>query len=235
LFICKILHIFVERWEIEEMEVSKQNEEIVARLEQAVKVLGKTLTSVSEEYGINYNTLHSWLNGRRSPDIVMLMMHLNINPVWLISGNGEMFLKQNNGGISSNAEFVNQERNEVEVEFIPTPANAGVGYTFLDIPKMVVKDVKKSYKPTFKQLRISGNSMYPSIPDGWHVTFDAAAFPQHGDVVIATANGVLVCKRYFEDDGKKKLVSDNKDAEKYEFNGNDDVIIHGVVIEIFKI
>jgi len=210
-----------------------KNNAIIVRLDQAVKTLGKTITSVSEEYGINYNTLHSWLNGRRSPDIVMLMMHLNINPVWLIGGSGEMFLSKNNGKITSNAEFINSLNNDIEVEYIPVPANAGIGYTF-DVPKTVVKDVKRSYKASYKQLRISGESMVPTIPDQWHITFDAAAEPEHKDLVVATANGVLVCKRYIIENGKKKLISDNKDFEKYDFNGDDDILIHGVVVEISK-
>jgi len=208
---------------------------IAIRLNEAISKLEGNLKDIARRYKVSYSTLTKWTTGIRVPNTDKLEALFGINPQFIKYGTYPIFLSDLKP-LSSNAETIEPSlRDDIEVEFIPIPANVGVGYTFSDMPtKTIVKDVKKSYKKTYKQVRVSGDSMFPSIPDGWFVTFDTNIVPINNDVVVATANGVFVVKRFQIIDGHKSLVSDNLQYEKYNFNGGDDVIIHGVVIEISR-
>jgi hypothetical protein len=223
--------------EFEENDKLKKNFEtlVTERFNTVISMLGGSLSDISLKFKVNYSTLSKWANGSRVPPPRKLRDIFGVNPAFILNGEHPVFLSESNK-LEQNAETIEPSlRDDIEVEFIPIPANYGVGYTFNDMPtKTVVKDVKKSYKKTYKQVRGFGDSMFPAIPDGWYVTFDTSLTPKHNDVVVATANGVLVVKRFQIIDGHKSLVSDNPAYEKYNFNGGDDVIIHGVVIEISK-
>lgn len=218
--------------------------EVTERFLRVLNYLGNNKRAIANKAGIKYRTLYSWYRGDAPPDPTVLSEKLNVNPMYLLFGNEPMFNAEpikiepsipDADEFVANAEFIGDaEVAENEIEFIPVPANAGIGYTFTDSPIFTVKDVKKSYKKTYKQVRITGDSMLPTIPDGWHVTFDTAQHPRNNDLVVATANGIFVVKRLKIMDGHKFLVSDNPQYEKYNFNGNDDVFIHGTVIEISK-
>lgn len=216
-------------------------EMITFRFGQVLTALGGNMTEIAEKYKVKYSTLTKWSYGQRMPNATKLKNIFGVNPDFIEKGIGPMFLeeastsKEEQKQLESNAELVESpKKQDVEIEFISIPLNAGLGYTFSDIPIAIVRDVKATYKSSYKQARVSGDSMYPAIPNGWRVTFDTNLTPTHDDVVVATANGVWVVKRFKIINGQKTLVSDNQQYDKYNFNGGDDVVIHGVVIEISK-
>lgn len=223
------------------MNIVEDKKEKAKRLFKIIANVGLSVAEISRMTRINKNTLYSWRSGHRVPKSDILKQHFNVNPTWYNFGEGDMYLsntKDESQALTSNAEPLpdghHQNTDNIEVEFITAPANAGVGYTFEDVPITVVKDIKATYKKSYKQVKVVGDSMLPTIPNGWRITFDTALAPNHNDIVVATANGVLVVKRFKIINGAKHLVSDNSKFDHCTFNGGDNVIIHGVVIEMSK-
>lgn len=217
-----------------DMKKSKNTDEQHQRLNdlmnELIKMSGLSKKEFAERNEIKDATLNSWMKGTRTIQTRDLQHIFNINPNYIENGELPKLLKPFH---TPNADPVETPKEVVrEIEFITVPANMGLDYTFSDIAETsYVKDVKKSYKPTYKQVRVTGNSMHPSIRNGWRVTFDSNIHPSEDDVVVATVDGILVVKRYKIINGVKTLISVNPDYQHYHFNGGDNVKIHGVVIE----
>ncbi len=64
------------------------------RLERIIDSNSKSLTDFANKYGYNKSTLHNYIKGRDmdSKFIISLKENLNVNPTWLLTGEGEMFL-----------------------------------------------------------------------------------------------------------------------------------------------
>ena len=210
----------------------KSSAEEIERLNRALAVIGGSHTQICKQYGFSINTLRSWLNGSRAINKSTIKDVFAINPEYIVTGKEPMFIE---GIFKTNAAFLDNKSktNELKgVRFLTYVANMGMGFTFNDIQEIYEPDVKKSYKPSYIQVRVSGDSMYPTIKNGWRVTFDTKLEPSDDDLVCATVNGTLVVKRYRKQDNIKTLVSDNPKFESYSFNGGDTVKIHGVIVEI---
>ena len=205
----------------------------IERLNKVLQALGGNKSKICEKYGLNNSTLRSWLANKRTINTFTLKALLGVNPDYIKNGSLPMFVQ--NIGVSNAHPVVAEPREYYGgVEFIMMDANASKkgGLTDFNGSFIVNKDVKRSYKASYKQVRVSGESMEPSIPDGWIVTFDTGLMPDHKDVVVATSTDTLVVKRFKQINGKYYLTSDNPSYEDILIDEN--VTIHGVVIEFFK-
>ena len=204
----------------------------IERLNKVLQALGGNKSKICEKYGLNHSTLRSWLANKRTINTFMLRELLGVNPDYIKHGSNPMFISQI---IKSNAHEVVAEPREYYggIEFWLSAANAGKsGKNDFEGSFIVNHDMKRSYKASYKQVRVTGESMEPSIPDGWIVTFDTGLTPEHKDVVVATSVDSLVVKRFKQINGKYYLTSDNPNYEDILIDEN--VTIHGVVIEFFK-
>lgn len=80
-------------------------------------------------------------------------------------------------------------------------------------------------------LSLDGESMAPTIPNGARLIVDCTRVAKHNDVVIATVNGEMTCKRLFKGRiGEIYLMADNPKHENIYFGDSDEMSIFGVVI-----
>ena len=84
------------------------------RLERIIDSNSKSLTDFANKYGYNKSTLHNYIKGRDmdSKFIISLKENLNVNPTWLLTGEGEMFL---NPPLSPFAKGGNRNKPDFEV------------------------------------------------------------------------------------------------------------------------
>jgi len=68
------------------------------RIEQLIDALGITQTCFASDIGVNTATLSHIMSGRNKPSLELVLKilnkHKNINPDWLLTGNGEMYRSQ---------------------------------------------------------------------------------------------------------------------------------------------
>ncbi|MBS4000768.1 MAG: LexA family transcriptional regulator [Desulfobulbaceae bacterium] len=184
--------------------------------------------------------LSRWLNGVSTPTLEKLasLEKLGYNIKWLLYGEGDMQLQpelkqstQEPSNVVSEPQVVYPKRTNIEL--LPVPANAGKGYDFE--PSAFTYEVPSAFSlERYKAIRISGDSMHPTIPNESIVIFDThLTEPTHNRIVIAIVDGVLYCKRvHIDADNARHLVSDNKDYETIKVNGFHNTKILGTAIEV---
>jgi DNA polymerase V len=78
-------------------------------------------------------------------------------------------------------------------------------------------------------VRVEGDSMSGEIhPGGWLIV-DRSLEPRHTDVVIACIDGEMTVKRLMVKEDNRLLVAENPDYPVIELNGDEELIIWGVV------
>lgn len=87
------------------------------RLELVVKHYNKNLTRFCSEHGFSKSTVSNYVRGRKmdSEFIETLYHKLKVNPTWLLTGEGEMFINSgsNSQTHGSNSPIVNGDGNLV--------------------------------------------------------------------------------------------------------------------------
>lgn len=78
-------------------------------------------------------------------------------------------------------------------------------------------------------VRVEGDSMTGEIHSGDRLIVDRSLEPKHRDVVIACVGGEMTVKRLIIEDGRQFLVADNPDYPAVELNGDEELIVWGVV------
>lgn len=172
-----------------------------------------------------------------SPDKQARLTEMGLNVDWYLYGNGDMLLSdpqqaEQNATLTDIKQLNHKVQNKRNmIELLLNPANAGCGYTFDESPFFA--EVTTQYtEERYKAVRISGDSMESTIPDGSVAVFDTSRIvPINTNVVIAVVNGVLYCKQYIEKGGKKYLYSYNPKYEPIEINGFNESLILGVVVQ----
>lgn len=78
-------------------------------------------------------------------------------------------------------------------------------------------------------VRVEGDSMSGEIHSGDRLIVDRSLEPKHRDVVIACVGGEMTVKRLIIEDGRQFLIADNPDYPAVELNGDEELILWGVV------
>lgn len=137
------------------------------------------------------------------------------------------------------SDSTNKLINMGEIIFIdtyPQPVSAGKGNIYIDdnpVPKLYPATPTSS-KADYCA-RISGDSMYPDYLDGDFVYVDKTKELNNDDIGIFFYDGEAYCKKYYEDNDIKKLISLNLDQERYNpiVIENDTFEVQGKVIGRF--
>ena len=200
---------------------------------------------IAEKLGINYNTIKTWSNRGKIPleKILNRLQNETINIDWLLTGRGEMFLKDEKTPIS-----LIPKEDSIPINYYPEVyAAAGYGAINTNLQKETIY-IPKSFLiqvlnilPTYPLdiIKVIGDSMEPYIQDGETVIVERNPNPKNGDIVIANINGEVYIKRIEKDPFGKwiKLISDNPAYETFKIEGENlqKVTITGIVKAKIKI
>lgn len=124
----------------------------------------------------------------------------------------------------------------ISIDTYPQPVSAGKGNIYIDD-----NPVSQLYPATPVSskadycARISGDSMYPNYLGGDFVYVDKTKELNNDDIGIFFYDGEAYCKKYYEDNDIKKLISLNPDQERYSpiVIENDTFEVQGKVIGRF--
>jgi len=216
----------------------------------------KTKLSVEKfavEIDLADSTYHNYEIGKSDTPATVLTKivdKFNVNPYYLLSGEGNVFLNEEDFIALYNSEFehILNEVPEINVspeELVPLnilsiKASAGSGHLNLDIfinGKYLIqqKDIFPYNPENISILQISGDSMRPTLFDGDFVMCAIGTIGNDG-VYILNVNGELRVKRLqFQLNGDVRVISDNPVYEPEFFKrdgaGDDYVKIVGRVIK----
>jgi len=161
-------------------------------------------------------------------EITVLSKEFNINPQWLLTGEGEMY--NNKGGLN----ITEKLENAIEINYLPD-IYAAAGYEAVNGDYPVVEKMQCSLEFVASILNIKnpyngvdiikviGDSMEPFIHNGEVVVVERTHNAQNGDIVIANINGNVYVKRLEKDPFGKwiKLISENPEYETIKIEGEE--------------
>jgi repressor LexA len=197
----------------------------IERIFQILKSKGITVASFERELDLSNGYLARTRS--RNADIGEILLRKildkfpDIEPVWLISGMGEMY-REGFFEKKSSIRIPTEKVGSRKLKAIPLiPIEALAGSTPGD--QSVLEAECELYEiPEFKSadflIRLSGDSMFPTYKSGDLIACQRitdASFIQWGRVFVLDTTQGAICKRVFEgpDSDSLKIVSEN--AEKY--------------------
>ena len=231
------------------------------RIREFRKLKGLTVQEFAKLIGISQGSLSDIENEKTKPSadtISSLVRNTDINPTWLLTGEGPMF-RENLSETPSGSE--NEEFYSVDY-YKDLPLSAGSGtFTFEEVQPVSVllpRSFLEEYfhlkthpgKGEFRLFPVHGNSMEPTIPSGSYVLvrrfeYEGLPRPKEGEIYALIYNAEFYLKRVcirFLPDGRIfwKLFSDNPDYPPIEFEtsselGNEVTVIGRVLGYLKKI
>jgi DNA polymerase V len=105
----------------------------------------------------------------------------------------------------------------------PSPADDYVESN-IDLNEWLIRNRLATYI-----VRVEGDSMSGEIHSGDRLIVDRSLEPKHRDVVVACVGGEMTVKRLLIKDGRRLLAADNPDYAAVELNGDEELIVWGVV------
>ncbi len=196
------------------------------------KKKGLTVKQLAEIIGISQGSLSDIENEKTKPSaktITSLVRNTDINPTWLLTGQGEMFKKpvKELPIEPMTAQEILQKFPEVKpVKAVPV-INIQVPAGFPELPLSQEQIIDYLYLPDIPKgsiaIKVKGNSMEPTIEDGEYVVFlpinKLMESIKSGDIIIVRNEwNELILKRYREKNGKIYLTSDNPKYPTIEVN-----------------
>lgn len=141
----------------------------------------------------------------------------HINPWWLLTGKGQMLLKENNLVISND--------NNYNIDLLSVRAGAGEGIYNYVIETVDTLSLDKSFFRTpintskVKGIQVDGDSMEPTLRDGDYVLIDEnITFGVNGIYAIQLGGQILIKRLQFKMDGTVLIISDNSKYQSETFN-----------------
>ncbi len=211
--------------------MTKQKNHITDRIKDIVKYLGISYRKFEKSIEASNNSIQTAI--KRKSDIKaktlnkILQVYPEINPMWLLTGEGEML---RSGADERPASMVPAPEGK-GIPFVDTTAIAGFGNHAFAIDQ---KDIKEYYHiPAWKNNRVDfiievyGDSMEPEIKAGDIVgatILRESNFIQYGKPhIIATREQGILVKRIFPGTTENTLLmrSDNKDYKDFEVPKDD--------------
>lgn len=185
------------------------------RLKEARARLGLTQKDVAEQVGVSARGYQGYEDGRNIPggDAIAGLVRLGINANWLLTGKGGMF----------NADQAPQETTLSDYIALPLHNDAPAMYRdgaivgddeaddSLMFRKGWVKHDLQMQPEDLALIRVSGDSMYPTLRDGDVILVNQSPSQQDTDgICVMRVNGVLLVKRLqFLPGGQISVISDN--------------------------
>jgi transcriptional regulator with XRE-family HTH domain len=211
-------------------ETAERN--VGSRLRQARKQLGLSQTEMAEAIGVTQSSVAAYETGRRDPPkpVLLALEHeLGVNHRWVLTGSGQRL-----GSARPERPVIVAEPRELEglrrlegrdsyyaVPYLRDPAAAGSGLIMDEqvAGYCVIHRRVAPHPERLRCVRISGDSMAPTLTDGSIVAVDIAPVPLRnleGRIVCCrTAEGSVVIKRLRVRDRFALLFSDNEDQQTF--------------------
>jgi phage repressor protein C with HTH and peptisase S24 domain len=201
------------------MKSVKDGLEIRDRLETLLKTLGLKPLEFAQKTGVPKSTVYNILNGASTPSTATLNLiskTFNINPEWLKTGKGEMFLKNEEEDIFNHPSIE-------QIIYFPVVAKVGAGFPqdnnqievieYIPLPASMNLDKNKHFI-----VKVHGDSMEPTLQDGDYVISkyyfnDTTDIPNKKIVIVRDDNGELYVKRLLKGKNGIVFISDNPDYE----------------------
>jgi len=205
--------------------------DIKDRLRTLIDLLGLNLKDFSKKTGMAYPTLLHYLDGARRPttsNLQKIAIHTDCDLNWLLTGEGEPFVKPPEGIKSEDFVFV---------PVVSGKISAGKGLvpdTTIELKLAFRHDwIKRHGDPRKMSLiRVSGDSMEPTLYSGDIVLVDHNRnyIDPQGSIYAITVDDVIMIKRLQSvyPSRKIRIISDNPRYEAFELNP-DQVIINGKI------
>ncbi len=202
------------------------------RLRRARKDLGLNQSEMAEAVGVTQSTVAAYEANRREPPLPFLLAlehRFQLNHQWVQDGTGEPFTgvrPEKPVILTSEEELADLRRLEgvdqyYAVPYLRDPAAAGAGLIMEEqVEGYCIIHRRVAPRPqTLRCVRISGDSMAPTLTDGSIVAVDTTPIPLRGlegKIVCAhTGEGTVVIKRLRLRDHYLLLWSDNADHIRY--------------------
>ncbi len=189
------------------------------RLKKAREYARLSQEALAKKLKIGKRTLIDYEKGVSEPKVSIvrnIAEICNVNPTWLLTGEGEMFRKRQDSVEFVPAVAVPIISAQVPAGFPAMPPEDDYIEDYLYIPGVP----KNSYA-----VKVRGNSMYPTIKDGEYVIFVPCVELKNGDVVIVRDEwNEVMLKRYRVKDGEVFLTSDNPEYPTVKPNGDYKII-----------
>jgi phage repressor protein C with HTH and peptisase S24 domain len=192
------------------------------RIKEARNHKGFSQELLSEKIGVSKRTLINYEQNDKEPTastILNIAKYCTISEWWLLTGKGEMLLKENNL-VASN--------NNYNIDLLNVRAGAGEGIYNYVIETIDTISLDKSFFRTpintskVKGIQVDGDSMEPTLKDGDYVLIDENInFGTNGIYAIQYGGQILIKRLQFKIDGTILILSDNDKYEKETFNPNE--------------
>lgn len=212
--------------------IERGRESAGARLRRARKELGISQAEMAGRVGLAQNSIAVYESGTRTPPLPVLLAlehELLINHQWILDGTGEPFLGSKSYGpvlVTTEADLDRIDHLEgrdkyYAIPYLRDPAAAGAGLVMEDQVSgyCVIHERVAPHPEQLRCVRISGDSMAPTLTDGSIVAVDVSITDLRlveGKIVCArTAEGEVVIKRLRLHGRHVLLYSENADQEKH--------------------
>lgn len=201
--------------------------QIYQRFKQIRKALNMTQTAFGEKIGKTMRSVQEYERGTRNiTDGVLLNLQetFNVNPNWLRTGTGSMFLEE-----KSNVKIEPVSNQYVEIKEYPTvKASAGYGC-------MINEEISKPYyvhaslvsnKECEMIISVTGNSMSPILEENDKILitsdYESISKPKINKIYVIHTDNAIYVKRYKQKKGNEYIFSsDNKEYGDIKLNIHD--------------
>ena len=222
------------------MSIGKMQNSVQERLKFLISSLNLTIRELSKKTEIPYRTLQDYLLGKRMPggeNLQRICTHLSVNLNWLLTGEGEPFIKK------QEPTLVSEKPSEYNSGYVYIPVSEGhisagaglIPMTDIEIRLAFREDwVKRKGDPKKMVLiRVKGDSMEPTFYSGDIVLVDTNKnfVDIEGGIYAITIDNKIMVKRIqvLYNEGKLKIISDNPRYEPIIISP-ENIIINGKVI-----
>lgn len=205
------------------------------RIKDIVSLTGKSVRFVAKEIGISQASMQSCFTGQTKPSfdtLQKLIETYNINPNWLLMGEGEM-QKNNNQikNLNNNhiqiTENIDIDKNYIALYDFSSTARYGSFSEMISNEKIIEKYIIPDFKNVDWMISVRGNSMYPKYSSGDIIgcrVLKESRFIQWGKVyAIATREQGILVKRLQQSEINDciKAVSDNPNYGAFDIPKNE--------------
>jgi phage repressor protein C with HTH and peptisase S24 domain len=195
-------------------------------LSERIKLVRKTLKcdtqkDFSELVNFPFSRVQDIERGKvkelKAIELEYLQENFRIDSWWLLTGKGEMLLKDNNLVISND--------NNYNIDLLNVRAGAGEGIYNYVVETVDTISLDKSFFRTpintnkVKGIQVDGDSMEPTLRDGDYVLIDEnTTFGVNGIYAIQFGGQILIKRLQFKMDGAVLIISDNNKYQSETFN-----------------
>ncbi len=223
------------------MNVKAKNVDIGKRIRELRKALNLSQEAIADKIGVAKNTVYMWERGLFSPSkkvLKVMVQVLNVNPEWLLTGEGEMFLSHTEKVREPGAVYGDEThdrarrlkhlldevvlRSKLDLKEIPILhglVGAGGSRYLVEpeimgtiyLPKMMTVTWND---PFIIKVDIDQDSMAPTIPPGSYVIISRRVYSIREDKIYlvrdpADPDATMLKRVRLLEDGSLQLISDN--------------------------